>query len=539
MSLRVLLIEDSASDRDLTSEALKRTAGPPIELRTVDRLRPAVEEIARTTFDVLLAGMNLPDSSGLDTIRTLGKLGGPPVVAYTSEERPGLVLELIAAGADDYYPKGVMNGDRLRQVLELTAARRTKEGAIRATLESRLEALVLERTAALQTSTAQMRVAANSVSEVIFLQSVRTGLVVFVNDAYRKVLGRDPAGLMRDPADWLNIVHEDDRESARRELFADPNRVPEYSRFRVKTPSGAVRWLQTHITVATDEDGRPEYRAGVVQDITDHVEAEEAKLRKIESDRQLETATQMGRFRLEFLNMAAHELATPLTSVRLQLSTLQLLAERTKDERLATGLRGLDRAVGRLSGLVQDLVEAGRVQSTTLRFRWEDCNVVLLCRACAEMLAPQAADANVTFHLDLPSALHVWADRDRLSQVVLNLLSNAVKYTPGPGRVTVRLTRIDGTAELDVADTGRGIAPDDLAKLFLPFGRVGDTTTTKGTGLGLYITKGLVEAHGGSIVGESAGPGRGSRFVVRLPVRGPPTASPAPPPAFGPPSVSA
>ncbi|HUR63884.1 MAG TPA: HAMP domain-containing sensor histidine kinase [Candidatus Thermoplasmatota archaeon] len=174
-----------------------------------------------------------------------------------------------------------------------------------------------------------------------------------------------------------------------------------------------------------------------------------------------------------------------------------------------------------MAGLIQDMLEIGRIQANAVDYKWAEADLTALCSEAVAGMRPLADAAGIELRLDGPQRLEARIDCERFSQVLLNLLSNAIKYTPGPGQAVVRLCREGEDAVLDVEDTGRGLANQDLPHLFSPFTRMGDIHAVKGTGLGLYICKGFVEAHGGSIAARSAGLGKGSVFTVRVPLKGP------------------
>jgi signal transduction histidine kinase len=167
-----------------------------------------------------------------------------------------------------------------------------------------------------------------------------------------------------------------------------------------------------------------------------------------------------------------------------------------------------------------------RLEGGELRLSRRPTDLAELCRQAVDTLAPAAAERGVALEAHAPGPLQADLDPGRITQVVYNLVSNALKFTPPGGRVTVRAEASDGSATVSVTDTGAGMGPSQLDRLFRPFSQVHDPASVKraedkGTGLGLYISKGLVEAHGGSIRADSAGPGQGSTFTFRLPLAGP------------------
>ncbi|HUR61802.1 MAG TPA: PAS domain-containing sensor histidine kinase [Candidatus Thermoplasmatota archaeon] len=230
------------------------------------------------------------------------------------------------------------------------------------------------------------------------------------------------------------------------------------------------------------------------------------------------------RLRTEFMSEASHELNTPLTPIRLQLQLLKLAPGLGPKE--IANLDAIERNVLRLAGLVHDMLEASRLQAG--RFKLERTRVDLsnLVEDAAESFREQANQEGLRLDIVCAPRLFVQADTDRTMQVLFNLLSNALKYNAKGGLVEVGTKRHADHAIAWVRDTGVGLTPEQVGKLFRPFARVHDTRSggPKGTGLGLFICKGIVEEHGGRIWVESEGPGKGSTWSFTIPLASRPPA---------------
>jgi signal transduction histidine kinase len=213
------------------------------------------------------------------------------------------------------------------------------------------------------------------------------------------------------------------------------------------------------------------------------------------------------------LARVAHEMRQPLAAAT---SALQLLQE-GPDNRVRQRARVvLEQQFQRLSRFIDDLLEASRLRSGTTILHIDRVDVRGLVEELVEAVGPQATAKRQRLETRLPpEALWIDADATRLQEVVSNLLANAVSYTGEGGLVSVTVTRGSGEVVVTVRDTGRGIPADQLPHLFEMFSK-GDGAPNH-AGLGLAIAKDLVELHGGSIRAASRGPGRGSKFVVRLP----------------------
>jgi PAS domain S-box-containing protein/excisionase family DNA binding protein len=242
----------------------------------------------------------------------------------------------------------------------------------------------------------------------------------------------------------------------------------------------------------------------------------------VENARLYQEARQAIQLREEFLSIASHELKTPLTTVKTytQLLARRLLKPEMDRDRLHGYTNNLQRQLDRLETLVADLLDASRIQQGRLELRLEQVDLVDLAQ---QVLArfEQAAERNERHRLVLeaPSPVAGLWDQVRLDQVLTNLISNALKYSPEGGEVRVAIRQVNAQAMIAVRDPGIGISSEEQAKLFQPFVR-GDTVrgSVSGTGLGLYISRQIVEQHGGTISVDSE-LGRGTTFYVTLPWR--------------------
>lgn len=221
--------------------------------------------------------------------------------------------------------------------------------------------------------------------------------------------------------------------------------------------------------------------------------------------------------RRQLIADVAHELKTPLASIKGYMEGLQDgVIEATPET-----FQLVHREAGRLQHLVDDLHQLAQAEAAQLRLNIQPCDAAELVRAAADFLRPQYADKGVGLAVELPDEpVRVRADFDRIRQVLLNVIGNALWYTPSGGSVTVRLTRQDGMAAFAVQDTGIGLAPEDVERVFERFYRVDRSRSraSGGSGIGLTIAKHIVEEHGGRIRAESAGHDQGSTFTFTLPV---------------------
>lgn len=278
-------------------------------------------------------------------------------------------------------------------------------------------------------------------------------------------------------------------------------------------------------------DGKPADQT-ILRDITSRKEAEEAARVARDQRAEIERLQEISSVKTQLLNTASHELNTPIAALRLQLHLLKA-TEADDDPRRRRALELLDRNVERLSVLVKDVLDVARMQSGQLRMRPGPTDLADLAREAVELYAEPARAGGVALVLDAPDRMPMLADGQRVAQVLVNLLSNALKFTPAGGRVEVSVRAEGAEAVVSVSDSGSGLTPEQMARLFQPFSQVHDTMQAPrgGTGLGLHICRGIVQQHEGRIWAESAGPGRGSTFRFALPLKAPGETATAPPAA--------
>ncbi|MGH9887080.1 MAG: sensor histidine kinase, partial [bacterium] len=216
------------------------------------------------------------------------------------------------------------------------------------------------------------------------------------------------------------------------------------------------------------------------------------------------------------LRVVAHDLRNPLGTITMATSAMEP-PEAKAERRDPKPLQIISRAAARMSSLIQDLLDVALVEAGQLKVEPSELSAADLVWEAVEMQQSLATSAGLDMRVAIePDVGAVWGDRDRLAQVFENLIGNAIKFTPEGGRVEVRVARRGRVVEFAIADTGDGLAPESLSHVFDPFWQAATRAGHLGAGLGLPITKGIVEAHGGRIWVEST-VGRGSTFFFSIP----------------------
>lgn len=330
----------------------------------------------------------------------------------------------------------------------------------------------------------------------------------YVSPRIESMLGFSPEEWLANPALWYDQMVPEDREGAMTdEALSREMGTPLRSEYRLRTHDGRVVWVRDEAVVVHDGVGRPSFFHGILADITPEKEAEKVAERA-------EVAEQANRAKDEFLSRMSHELRTPLNAILgfgqlLQTSPLAPADAESVEQILKGGRHLLD--------LINEVLDIARIESRTLSLSIEPVSVHEVIREAVDLVLPLAAKRGIAVHASgSDPASFVLADRQRLKQAMLNLLANAVKYNHEGGSATVSVDRMADSITIRVSDTGPGIRSEDQERLFSPFDRLGaERTGIEGTGLGLALTKALVEGMGGSIGVESE-MGTGSTFWLSL-----------------------
>jgi PAS domain S-box-containing protein len=394
----------------------------------------------------------------------------------------------------------------VRSVLSRAVAVRGPAGEIREWVGSLIDVTDQRRAEeSLRASEEKYRSLFESTSDAVLIGDA--GVYVDANLAAAEMLGTPLERLIGshysefiDPA-WREIGEEVGRSLRETGRWA--------GEFPMRRADGAIVWADYRSRF----DG--EHFLAVVRDVTERKLAEQALRESADRLREAD------RRKDEFLAMLAHELRNPLAPIRNSVEVLRRIGP--AEPRLLQVGEMIDRQVAHMARLVDDLLDVSRVSRGKILLRAERLDLTPLVAAVVDDLRGLLATSGLELDQELPLE-PVWLSGDptRLSQVVGNLLQNANKFTNPGGKVRVRLVadRESGQAVLTVEDTGIGMDPDILARLFEPFSQADGSLDRSrgGLGLGLALVKGLVELHGGEVRAASPGPGRGSTFTVRLPL---------------------
>lgn len=361
--------------------------------------------------------------------------------------------------------------------------------------------------AALTDSVAKMRAIIDTAVDAITVID-RNGVALELSPASEKMYGI-PEELRRGRP-VLEFVHYNDHSvvtDAIRRIFDEGQATT--ARFRVRHNDG--HWVTVESRgQALDNDGEPPVAAVVItRDISDSVALEHAlEIARSEAERHDNAKS-------EFMSRMSHELRTPLNSV---IGFSQLLQMETDDPDVLRMLGHINNSGQHLLNLINELLDISRIESGRIIVTLRAVSLDDLITDCVGIITLQANERGLVIEVGEITEDLVRADQQRLRQVLLNLLSNAIKYNRPRGRVIVSTRIHDDTVRISVRDTGLGISPEMVERLFIPFDRLNiESTGIEGTGLGLALSKNLTEAMGGTLTFDST-PGTGSIFTIQLPV---------------------
>jgi PAS domain S-box-containing protein len=372
-----------------------------------------------------------------------------------------------------------------------------------------------------------------SVKDYAIFMLDTTGHVISWNAGAQRIKGYAPAEII---GKHFSIFYpEADKQAHKPEgelEIASRTGVYEEEGWRLRK-DGSRFWANVVITAVHDESGALRGFAKVTRDITERKQAEETQRALVEqqearleaederrrAEQSYRVAQEANRAKDEFLMTLSHELRTPMTAILGWARLLPMMSP--EDANFREAIEQIARGAQLQAHLIDDVLDVSRIVSGKLRLSRETVDLGRVVGSSVEAVRPTAEAKNITLATSLgPSIGTIVADPTRLQQVMWNLLSNAVKFTPRGGTVQVSARRTASHVQLAVTDTGEGVDPDFLPHVFEAF-RQAENPNTRihgGLGLGLSIVRYIAEAHGGTVMAESAGRGKGATFTVTLPI---------------------
>ena len=483
---RVLWADDNADMRDYVGRLLSAR----YDVEAVADGEAALRAARERPPDLVLADVMMPGLDGFGLLRELradARTRELPIILLSARAGEESRVEGLAAGADDYLIKPFSARELVARVeshLKMARIRREAAEAVRA-------------------SEARFREMADTAPATLWIADP-TGCCTFLSRGWYVFTGQTPETALG--FGWTDAVHPDDRGRAR-DIFLAANeaREPFALDYRLRRADGEYRWSIDAGRPRFDPSGGFLGYVGSVIDITEHKRAED-------------TLREAGRRKDEFLAILAHELRNPLAPLRNALEIIRLSDERQAREQARDMMV---RQVGHMVRLVDDLLDVSRITRGKVPLHKAHVGLALIVGSAVETARPLVEGGGHELTVTLPpEPIHLHGDPTRLAQVLSNLLNNSAKYSDRGGHIALRAERRGGEVAISVQDDGIGIPAEELPRVFDMFSQVDRSLERSqgGLGIGLALVKGLVEMHGGSVEARSEGAGRGSEFIVRLPV---------------------
>jgi PAS domain S-box-containing protein len=356
------------------------------------------------------------------------------------------------------------------------------------------------------------------IPDVIYFKDTK-GRLVMVNQAHAKGLNLKPEEVI-GKTDFDIFPQERAVEMAKDDRLVMTTKRPIIDKIeRATRPDGIDNYVSTTKIPRFDEKGRVIGLMGITRDITHRMQLQRLKEEKDSMEKRLLATEEINRMKSELVSVVSHELRIPLTIAK---EAISLITDGTAgyiNNKQQGLLKKAKENLERLRRIIEDLLDISRIEKGTLRLHYSLVNLNDLLRESSDFFKKWARGKKINLNYILPkSEINVFIDAERILQAISNLISNAIKFTEEGGRITVELKAYENKVRFAVMDTGTGLSKRELPKLFKRFVQLHkkDGLEKKGLGLGLYITKEIIERHGGEIWCESK-IGIGSRFYFTLP----------------------
>ncbi len=351
----------------------------------------------------------------------------------------------------------------------------------------------------------------SSLNDLIYFFDIKTQKAVFINEFRQRVLGIQNAKYYTEDEEWLELIHPGDRhiwQRAAKELYETKKTSIQY---RIYDKEGKIRWLWDRNWLVVDAKNEPVRIEGIITDITQTKEYEEAM--KVSLDKEKE----LNEMKSRFITTASHEFRTPLTTIFSSAELLENYSAKWPRERTVKHYNKIKDTVHKMRGILDELILLNKAESSNLKFE----PMPLELRSFLEEMIDdfsliKPANLEIKFVSGIKAAEYN-LDANLLTQALRNLLGNAIKFSPKGGTVTLNVTEREENLIFTVTDQGIGIPADEIRQLFTKFYRTKNASAIDGTGLGLVIAKNAVEAHGGTISCLSR-ENEGTTFIFVLPV---------------------
>ena len=495
---KALIIDDNPSDRALALRELKKLFSQFQYEEIIDESGFS-RALERGNFNIVITDYQLLWTTGIHILDRIKKHKPEcPVIMFTGTGSEEIAVSAMKAGLDDYVIKSPQHYVRLAAAVRSAWQRFEQKKALQEFKQTYYR----------------------------FFERIPLGLyrlnidgeIVEANSTLAKMLGYQQPEDIQGNGIFQYHLQPETYLLWQQQL----NQYEAVSEFegQIRALNGELIWVRHHaIAIRNTQNNLIGYE-GAIADITANKQAELEKLELLRRERKArQEAETVNRIKDEFLATLSHELRTPLNAI---IGWVQLLRTGMMDEaRINRGIDVIDRNAKAQNKLIDDLLDVSRIIRGTMALKLKPTDLIQILTVSIDTVRPSAIAKNIEVITQIESqSIEVNADIERLQQIFWNILINAIKFTPAGGQITVAVTT-GSSVVIKVKDTGQGIAADVLPYVFDRFRQAETKSSTRthgGLGLGLAIVRHLVEIHGGRVMADSAGLGKGATFTIELPV---------------------
>ena len=498
VTLKILIIDDDKVDTVTIIRSISHS-GIIANVESAFSAKEGIEKIKLFNYDLIFLDYMMPDSDGISFLKKLRDLGiETPVIFVTSQGDEKIASQAILGGASDYIPKTLLTPDGVSQ-------------SIRNALKLH-ESFILRKKTELS-----LKINANRLFEAQQLAKIGSWEInlidgdVFISDQFYTIFEIEKNKIPSIALLKSRLINSDDVKLFEKNLdYVKKNNSEVQFTHSLISKNGTIKYINEYIKCLNGAHNEPLKILGTIQDVSDQkeIERELIKARDI--------AEQSTRVKEQFLTNMSHEIRTPMNGI---LGFAKILDGTNLDEEQKQSVNAIKRAGKNLMIVINDILDFSKIEAEKMIFEEVDFSLSKNIKAVMELLSPISKEKNIKLIYNISDQINDFliGDPTRLSQILINLIGNALKFT-SEGYVELIVSLVQETdtetfLQFAIIDTGIGIPVDKINSIFESFNQASNETTRKfgGTGLGLTITRSLIELQGGSITVESK-IGKGSKF---------------------------
>ena len=498
VTLKILIIDDDKVDTVTIIRSISHS-GIIADVENAFSAQEGIEKIKSFNYDLIFLDYMMPDSNGISFLKKLRDLGiETPVIFVTSQGDEKIASQAILGGASDYIPKSLLTPDGISQ-------------SIRNALKLH-ESLILRKKTELA-----LKLNANRLFEAQQLAKIGSWEInlndgeVFISDQFYTIFEIEKNNIPTIDLLKSRLINREDVLLFEKNLnYVKENNSEVQFTHSLISRNGTIKYINEYIKCMNGENNEPLKILGTIQDVSNQKEIERELIKA------KDLAEQSTRVKEQFLTNMSHEIRTPMNGI---IGFAKILEGTDLDSEQRQSVNAIKRAGNNLMVVINDILDFAKIEADKMIFEEVNFSMSNNIKAVIELLSPIAKDKKIKLIFDIDSQIKDFliGDPTRLSQILINLIGNALKFTD-KGYVELMVSQVKETEtatflQFAIIDSGLGIPRDKIDSIFESFNQASNETTRKfgGTGLGLTITRRLIELQGGSISVESE-IGKGSKF---------------------------